>query len=196
LPGGPSVYAGVRHFPCGSGSTIYTLEDFVFSGHVATREPSTWWDRVLFTTRLDTRMGTVPSHCSKGYSCFRVPTVAPGPTSGEDTSLQVGPKPGWRLVRRFRALADVITASPPSITPTATFVPAPPTHDGFAGPCAGCFDTVALVLKIHLLCPLRRPRGGAVLARAAVQLLCTQEPVPKEDDSWARAPTSETEPLV
>jgi hypothetical protein len=72
----------------------------------------------------DSSMGTVPSHCSKGYPCFREPTVAPGPTSGEDTSLQVGPKPGRRLVRRFRALADVITASPLSITPTATSVPA------------------------------------------------------------------------
>jgi hypothetical protein len=37
-------------------------------------------------------MGTVPSHCSKGYPCFRVPAVAPGRTSGEDASLQVGPK--------------------------------------------------------------------------------------------------------
>jgi hypothetical protein len=37
------------------------------------------------------RMGTAPSHCSKGYPCFRVPIVAPGPTSGEDASLQVGP---------------------------------------------------------------------------------------------------------
>jgi hypothetical protein len=34
------------------------------------------------------------------------------------------------------------------------------------------------------------------LARAAVRLLCTQEPAPKEDDSWVRAPVSETEPLV
>jgi hypothetical protein len=68
-------------------------------------------------------MGTVPSHCSKGYLCFRVPIVALGPTLDEDTSLQVGPKPGWRLVRRFRALADVITASPPSVTPTTMSVP-------------------------------------------------------------------------
>jgi hypothetical protein len=59
--------------------------------------------------------------------------------------------------------------------------------DGFAGPCAGCLDIAALVLKIHLLSLLRRPRGGAVLARAVVRLLCTQEPAPKEDDSWARA---------
>jgi hypothetical protein len=79
---------------------------------------------VIYHATRDSRMGTVPSHCSKGYPYFRVPTVAPGPISGEDTSLQVGPKPGWRLVRRFRAFADVITASPPSVMPTATSVPA------------------------------------------------------------------------
>jgi hypothetical protein len=66
---------------------------------------------------------TAPSYCSKGYPCFGVPTVTPGPASGEDTSLQVGPKLDWRLARRFRALADVITTSPPSVTPTATSVP-------------------------------------------------------------------------
>jgi hypothetical protein len=67
--------------------------------------------------------------------------------------------------------------------------------DGFVGPCAGCLDTAALVLKIHLLSLLRWPRGGAVLARAAV-LLCTQEPTPKEDDSWAWAPVPGTGLLV
>jgi hypothetical protein len=67
---------------------------------------------------------TAPSHYSKGYPCFKVPTVAPGPASGEDTSLQVGPKLECRLARRFRVFADVITASPPSVTPTATSVPA------------------------------------------------------------------------
>jgi hypothetical protein len=118
-------------------------------------------------------MGTVPSHCSKGYPCFRVPTVAPGLALGEKTSLQVGPKLDWRLARCFRALADVITASPPSVTPTVTPVPAADRPvasalDGFAGPRAGCLDTAALVLKIHLLCLLLRPRGDAVLVRAAV----------------------------
>jgi hypothetical protein len=49
--------------------------------------------------------------------------MAPGPTSGEDTSLQVGPKLDWRLARCFRAPADVITASLPSVTPTVTPVP-------------------------------------------------------------------------
>jgi hypothetical protein len=31
-----------------------------------------------------------------------------------------------------------------------------------------------------------------VLARAAVRSFCTQKPMPKEYDSWARAPVSET----
>jgi hypothetical protein len=44
---------GSGTFPWGFGSPVYALEDFVFSGHVATREPSTWWGRVLFTTRLE-----------------------------------------------------------------------------------------------------------------------------------------------
>jgi hypothetical protein len=46
-----------------------------------------------FTTRLrDRRVGTVSLYSSKGYPSFRVPIVAPRPTSGEDASLQVGPK--------------------------------------------------------------------------------------------------------
>jgi hypothetical protein len=79
-------------------------------------------DAVYHATR-DSCVDTVSSYCSKGYPCFRVPTVAPGPTSGEDTSLQVGAKLDWQLARRFRALANVITANLPSVTPTATFVP-------------------------------------------------------------------------
>jgi hypothetical protein len=43
-------------------------------------------DAVYHATRGG-RMGTAPSHYSQGYPCFRVPTVAPGPTLGEDTSL-------------------------------------------------------------------------------------------------------------
>jgi hypothetical protein len=43
----------------------------------------------------DSHAGTVPSHCSKGYPCSRVLTVALGPASGEETSLQVGPKLDW-----------------------------------------------------------------------------------------------------
>jgi hypothetical protein len=79
---------------------------------------------VVYHATRDSRVGTASSYCSKGYPCFRVPTVAPGPISGEDTSLQVGPKLDWRLARRFRAFADVITVNPPSVTPTAMSVPA------------------------------------------------------------------------
>jgi hypothetical protein len=61
---------------------------------------------------------------------------------------------------------------------------------------AGCLDTSALALKIHIFYLLLRPRGDARLARAAVRLLCTQEPAPREDDSWARAPVLEIGLLV
>jgi hypothetical protein len=49
---GPYVQ-GSGTFPWGSGPAVDILEYIVFSGHVATREPSTWWGRVLFTTRLE-----------------------------------------------------------------------------------------------------------------------------------------------
>jgi hypothetical protein len=45
-----STCTGVQHFPMGSGPTVGILECIVFSGHMATLEPSTWWSRVLFTT--------------------------------------------------------------------------------------------------------------------------------------------------
>jgi hypothetical protein len=116
--------------------------------------------------------------------------VAPGPASGEGTSLHVGPKLDRRLVRCFRALAEIITVSPPSVTSTAMPIPAAnwsvtSALDGFTGPHVGCLGTAALILKFHLHCLLWQPRGGAILARAAVRLLCTQGLTPKEDDSWA-----------
>jgi hypothetical protein len=40
-------------FSWGSGPIVDTLECIIFSGHVAAPEPSTWWGRVLFTTRLE-----------------------------------------------------------------------------------------------------------------------------------------------
>jgi hypothetical protein len=137
---------GSSTFPWGSGLTVDTLEYIIFSGHVAAPEPSTWWGRVLLLAQSsrprlgramvwshaqllyhatrDSRVGTASSYCSKGYPSFRVPTVATGPTLGEDTSLQVGPKLDWRLARRFRAFADAITANPPSVTPTVMSIPA------------------------------------------------------------------------
>jgi hypothetical protein len=69
-------------------------------------------------------MDNAPSYCSNGYPFSRVLTVAPGPASGEDTSLQVGPKLDCRLARCFCALAGEITASPPLNTPTTTPAPA------------------------------------------------------------------------
>jgi hypothetical protein len=43
-------------------------------------------------------------------------------------------------------------------------------------------------LKIYLLSLLRLPRGDAVLARAAVRLLCTQKPACRVHDMWPGPP--------
>jgi hypothetical protein len=112
-------------FPWGSGPTVATLEYIVSSwsrgGPGAAHAEGS--GAVHRATR-DSRAGTVSSYCSKGYPLFRVLTVAPGPTSGEDTSLQVGPKLDRRLARCFRALAVVITVSPSLVSSTATPVSA------------------------------------------------------------------------
>jgi hypothetical protein len=50
--------------------------------------------------------------------------------------------------------------------------------------------------KNYLLCLLRRPRGGAVLARVTVRSFCTQKPTPREYGSWARPPVLETGSLL
>jgi hypothetical protein len=85
--------------------------------------------------------------------------VALGPASGEGTSLYVGPKLDRRLARRFRALADIIIVSSPSVTSTAMPVPVAnwlvtSALDGFTGPRAGCLGTAALILKFYLRCLL------------------------------------------
>jgi hypothetical protein len=49
---GPFIQ-GPDTFPWGSGPTADTLEDIVFAGHVAAPEPSAWWGRALFATRLE-----------------------------------------------------------------------------------------------------------------------------------------------
>jgi hypothetical protein len=49
---GPFVQ-GSGTFLWGSGPTVDILEYIVFSGYVATPEPSTWWGRVLFTTQIE-----------------------------------------------------------------------------------------------------------------------------------------------
>jgi hypothetical protein len=44
---------GSDTFPWGSEPIDDTLECIIFSGHVAAPEPSMWWGRELFTTRLE-----------------------------------------------------------------------------------------------------------------------------------------------
>jgi hypothetical protein len=105
---------GSGTFPWRSGLTVDALEYITFSGHVAAPEPPTWWGQallpaqssrsrlgrvmawshvqLLYHATKDSCVGTASSYNSKGYPSFRVPTVSPGLTSGEDASLQVGRK--------------------------------------------------------------------------------------------------------
>jgi hypothetical protein len=46
--------------------------------------------------------------------------MAPGPASGEDASLQVGPESDWWLDRCSYAPVAAITTGPPMAMPTAT----------------------------------------------------------------------------
>jgi hypothetical protein len=63
------------------------------SSHLRLGQVMVWSHIQLFYhATKGSRMGTASLYRSKGYPSFRVPTVAPEPTSGEDASLQVGPK--------------------------------------------------------------------------------------------------------
>jgi hypothetical protein len=110
---GPYIQ-GSGAFPWGSRLTGDASKYVTFSQHVAAPDPPMWWGQVLLLAQgsrprlgrvmvwshiqlfyhatKSSRMGTASLYSSKGYPSFRVPTVAPGPTSGEDASLQVGPK--------------------------------------------------------------------------------------------------------
>jgi hypothetical protein len=46
----------------GSGPTDDTLEDIVFSGHMAALELLAWWGRALFATRLEIAAWTPRLH--------------------------------------------------------------------------------------------------------------------------------------
>jgi hypothetical protein len=71
-----SGYAGVRHFPMGVRTHRWYLGGYCLR-----------WPRgdpgavhlvgsgTVYRATRDSRVGTVPSYCSKGYPCFRVPTV-------------------------------------------------------------------------------------------------------------------------
>jgi hypothetical protein len=110
---GPYIQ-GSGTFPWGSGLTGDVPEYVTFSGHVAAPGPPMWWGQALLLAQSSrprlgrvmawshiqlfyhatkhSRMGAVSLYSSKGYPSFRVPIVALGPTSGEDASLEVGPK--------------------------------------------------------------------------------------------------------
>jgi hypothetical protein len=101
--------------------------------------------------------------------------VAPGPASGEDASLQVGPKSDRRLDRCFCAPVAAITVGPPMAMPTAAPIPTadrPVTIvlNDTVGPCAELPRVAALVLKnLPFHTPVTAPRrrgisasGGAV----------------------------------
>jgi hypothetical protein len=62
----------------GSGSTDDISVYVTFFGHLVASELPTWWVKGRFTA---------PYYYSNGYPCSRAPTVAPGPASGEVTSL-------------------------------------------------------------------------------------------------------------
>jgi hypothetical protein len=94
--------------------------------------------------------------------------VAPGPASGEDASLQVGPESGWRLDRCSPALVAAITVGPPMALPTDAPIPTadwPVTIvlNGTVGPCAGLPRVVALVLKnLPFQTPVTAPRRRGI----------------------------------
>jgi hypothetical protein len=78
--------------------------------------------------------------------------VAPGPASGEDASLQVGPESDWRLDRCSCTPVDAITVGPLMVMPTTTPIPTadwPVTIvlNVTIGPCTGVPRVDALVLK-------------------------------------------------
>jgi hypothetical protein len=105
---------GSGTFPWRSRLTVDVLEYITFFGHVAALDPPMWWGQalllaqssrprlgrvmawshvqLLYHATKDSHVATASSYSSKGYPSVRVPTMALGPTSREDVSLQVGPK--------------------------------------------------------------------------------------------------------
>jgi hypothetical protein len=109
----------------GSGPTVATLEYIVSFDHVAAPESPTWRGRVLFTTRLGIAVRASCLHTVvKGTPDSGYRQWPPGPPQGRIQACRWGQSFDRRLARRFHALTDVITASPPSVMPTATPVPA------------------------------------------------------------------------
>jgi hypothetical protein len=103
--------------------------------------------------------------------------VAPGPASGEDASLQVGPESDWRLDRCSCAPVDAITAGPRMVMPTAMPIPTadwPVTIvlNVTIGPCAGAPRVAARVLKsLPFQTPVMAPRRRGIGAGDSAVLL-------------------------
>jgi hypothetical protein len=171
---------GSGTFPWGSGLTSDTSEYVTSSGHVAAPDPPMWWGQVLLLAQSsrprlgrvmswshihlfyhatkDSRVGTAFLYSSMGYPSFRVPTVAPGPTSWEDASLQVGPKlvllPQHALIGDWRTVLACLLTRPlsirlrsrqlPYLSPRLTD-PQLPMPSGFVGPREGHLVAAALV---------------------------------------------------
>jgi hypothetical protein len=82
----------------GSGPTVDTLEDIVFSSHVAALEPSTWWGRVLFSMRLEIATRVPCLHTVVRVPQFQGIDSGPrahlrggyGPTGGAKAWLAIG----------------------------------------------------------------------------------------------------------
>jgi hypothetical protein len=86
-----SVRTGVRHLPMGSGPTVGILEYIVFSGHVAIREPSPWWGRALFTTRLEVAAWAPRFHTVvRGTPVSGYRQWPPGPPQGRTRACRWG----------------------------------------------------------------------------------------------------------
>jgi hypothetical protein len=82
---------GSGTFPWGSGPTVITLEDIVFSGHVAAPEPSTWWGRGLFATRLEIAAWTPRLHTVvRGTHVLGYRQWPPGPPQGRIRACRWG----------------------------------------------------------------------------------------------------------
>jgi hypothetical protein len=76
----------------GSGPSVDTLEDIVFSGHVAAPEPSTWWGRSLFTTRLEIAAWVPRLHTVvRGTPVSGYRQWPPGPPQGRIRACRWGP---------------------------------------------------------------------------------------------------------
>jgi hypothetical protein len=82
---------GSDTFPWGSGSNVDIPEYIVFSCHMATPEPSTWWGQVLFTTRLEIAVWAPCLHIVvRGTLVSGYRQWSPGPPQGRIRACKWG----------------------------------------------------------------------------------------------------------